>query len=175
MPLETKTLPTQLWLGGPGEPKADKIPEIKNEPRFVKPRGGMWTSTYNEESGSSWLQFLLSEYREGLPKNTGWLLMPTRCRVFTIDTLQDLEEAVARWTVPQIPELEKIDFFKHLIDFEAAQKEVDAIHLTEEGQWRTRLEIPNLYGWDSESTLWFRCFFQQGLTKINLKRFKAHD
>lgn len=30
------------------------------------------------------------------------------------------------------------------------------MHLTSEGQWRTRMSSPSLYGWDCESTLFFR-------------------
>ena len=38
-------------------------------------------------------------------------------------------------------------------DFEAMAKDYDVIKLTDEGQWKTRLTNPSLYGWDCECIL----------------------
>jgi hypothetical protein len=46
------------------------------------------------------------------------------------------------------------------LDFEKISKYAEGISLTSVGQWETRLSEPiNLYGWDCESTLWFRNVF----------------
>lgn len=69
---------------------------------------------------------------------------------------------------PQVPDGEK-----HCVTYEARRfdggpskkeaiaKKYDAVHLTSEGQWRTRHSTPNLYGWDCESTLWLRWKFEK--------------
>ncbi len=35
-------------------------------------------------------------------------------------------------------------------------RDYDGLHLTEKGQWDTHMGRTNLYGWDMESTLWFK-------------------
>lgn len=50
------------------------------------------------------------------------------------------------------------------LKFSEMAKQFDGMHLTDNGQWATRLppfDSPNLYGWDCESTLWFRWAFDK--------------
>jgi len=47
------------------------------------------------------------------------------------------------------------------MDWERISKEYDAVMLTEDGQVHTRFSRPlSLYGWDCESTVWFRDVFE---------------
>ena len=47
------------------------------------------------------------------------------------------------------------------INFYEMSKDYDAIHLTEKGQWKTRMTRPvSLYGWDCETVYWFRMKFK---------------
>ena len=54
-----------------------------------------------------------------------------------------------------------IDFFRFL-DYEKMAEQYDGIHLTEDGEARTRYMFPMTFcGWDCESTLWFRWKFDK--------------
>jgi|SRR5580765_3814057 len=96
-------------------------------------------------------------------------------RVYVIDTYADLERlhdafpfCVAR--IGDSPRL--LDPTPHLrsgpiarmpwcgVDWLAVAARHDGIHLTDRGQGDTRLTMPlSLYGWDCESTIWFRWAF----------------
>ena len=78
-----------------------------------------------------------------------WLLdVKPDTKTYTINSYTDLERFATKF-----PHEEKLV----PIDFEAASKRYDAIHLTGRGQQETHLSHPlSLYGWDCESTLWFR-------------------
>lgn len=140
-----------------------KTPEY---PRWKPRSGGLWTSTYLGVLGSDWIRWCRSEsfYCNGNGDEgfRVWLLEPDRdARIYEIDSYADLERLVEGY--PQHPEDELADL--HLGVFtQPAWGEVaadyDAIHLTEEGQWATRMTHPlSLYGWDCESTLWLRWAF----------------
>ena len=76
-------------------------------------------------------------------------------RVLVIDTYEDLERVVERW--PDSDELRLRFPAWHQI-----ASEFDAVHVSDEGQSRTRLTAPlNLYGWDCETTLWLRWAFRK--------------
>jgi hypothetical protein len=53
------------------------------------------------------------------------------------------------------------DYAFQPLDFERMAQDFDGMHLTDEGQWSTRLTQPSLYGWDCESTCWFRWMFDR--------------
>lgn len=122
-----------------------------------KPKGGLWTSTYCSEIGSAWVQWCLGE-DFGVPGGgwRSWLLEPDpAARVLEIDSHADLHRVSASYGLPiEYPgPLSALDFERLAVDY-------DAIHLTEAGQWATRLTHPlSLYGWDCESVLWLRWAF----------------
>lgn len=145
---------------------------------WVKPEraGGLWTSTFDIETKNQWVEFRTRESFE-VPldgKWRGYILTPKKkARIYVIDSLSDLlrlldkypynpykENSFIRWGVTIYP------------DFEAISKDYDAIHLTQEGQWATRMTEPNLYGWDFESTLWFRDCFTHA-TPVSFKTEKG--
>ncbi|KRT93078.1 hypothetical protein AB447_203860 [Bacillus glycinifermentans] len=132
---------------------------IKNRIEISKAEGGIWTSTYHKENGSDWIQ--VYDLIKGIPEEglDGWLLIPSMdARVYTVSTLADLLWLHEKYEQKNagVP-----DFIKSL-DFEKMTDDFDAIHLTKEGQQQTRHSRPvNLWGWDSESTHWFRWCFEK--------------
>ena len=153
------TLGTQLHI----TPCVELLPEVAAVKNcFVKPRGGLWTSSY-VDSKSAWVdahQDMFEESRGSAYELSWFLLEPDpAARVLVIDTLDDLREVLAEHLYHPYPGLDLDSMLGAWPDFERIAERWDAMHLTEAGQWRTRLTIPSLYGWDSESTLWFRwCF-----------------
>ena len=78
-------------------------------------------------------------------------------RILTIDSLEDLIKLCDDYPG------KVIDFLKtyRFIDWEKVSKNYDGVYLTEKGQMATRWSQPSLYGWDCESTLWFRDVFEK--------------
>jgi hypothetical protein len=98
------------------------------------------------------MDWCVSEQYAG-PSFNVWLLNPDpAARIAHIDTYSDLAALVAAYPGPGVD--------TRFPDWEAVSRDYDAVHLTDAGQWATRLSHPHdLYGWDCESTLWFRwCF-----------------
>lgn len=83
------------------------------------------------------------------------LLTPLeQLRIYTVDTQKDLKLLARDYRLPH-------DYMFQL-DYERIAQDYDAIHLTDEGQWATRLTYPmSLYGWDCECVLWFRWCFSE--------------
>jgi hypothetical protein len=162
------TLAPQLYVGS--MPTEAQFRPIENE--WHKPRGGLWTSTYDPRLGSDWVQWCLSE-EFGVPEAgwQSWVLTPTNdARVLTIDSLVDLELVCRDY-------LAKPEHLGSMcpLDYERLAEEYDAVHLTEQGQWRTRLSLHHsLYGWDCESSLWLRWAFSdvQSLGRQSFDRDK---
>jgi hypothetical protein len=176
-------LGTQAWVRRTGNAPPTKEgftppPSPIDRPR-VKPRGGMWTSTYAGSHGSGWVQWCLSEDYGCTPDSTFplWTLEPdTAARIYQIDSYADLESLVAAYPHRQ-------EFPDHGFGawsdvrprWEHVARDFDAVNLTDEGQWETRLSHPlDLYGWDCESTLWLRWAFVSA-TDLGLVRCEALD
>lgn len=154
---------TQLFTGS--EPSAGKMAPIRNE-GFIKPRGGLWTSSYDAELGSDWIQWCQAEDFQ-VPRG-GWpsfiLEVDPNARILTIDSYEDLASACERYAITS-------DFPITILDFERMAQDYDAMHLTATGQMATRLTHPvSLYGWDCESTIWFRWMFTS-VTNIGRQKY----
>lgn len=167
----------QAWVGkvaapARSRPEASKFLPIMPSPRpRVKPhhtdrRGaGLWTSTFHEQYGSSWIQWCIAEGVDCVPQDPTWhtwLLDPDpAARIYVIDSYTDLQALVD--TFPQAehhPDSSYGAWSEIRPAWHAIAEEFDAVHLTDEGQWATRLTDPlDLYGWDCESTLWLRWAF----------------
>jgi len=160
----------QLWVNHysdePPSPERFVAPQNPDLPIPNKPaRGtGLWTSGIDSEYG--WLDWCVGEeYFPGdqpLTKASFWKLTPADgLDVIVIDTYDDLARAQARWSWRGLHQLRAAGLVYWGLNFERmAASGIDAIHLTWEGQWATRLSGPaSLYGWDMECTLWLRwCF-----------------
>lgn len=136
-----------------------RITSVRNE--YTKPSGGFWTSTYipNGRYASEWVEWVIGrEHMDWFSNDTPSILLDVNdnARIFTINRLGDLGRIISMFP----KEKQFLDTYREmLIDYEKASKDYDGIHLTSDGQWATRLTHPNLYGWDCESTLWFRNVF----------------
>jgi len=138
---------------------------VKNSPELLnKGVGGLWTSHYNKVTGSEFVDYCKDISTLRLKEWKGFILTPSlEAKVLVIDTLEDLLSALNRY------ERETILPFSRNLDFEKMAEDYDAIHLTRNGQIETRHSFPtSLYGWDVESTHWFRWKFTD-VEKIELK------
>jgi hypothetical protein len=127
----------------------------------IKPRWAFWTSTYTDGS-SGWVDWCRAE-EFGDPDAANWFVLEaaSSARIYTVDTLADLEQLVDRYPLHPFPYLPKTRY----VDWAAMAKDWHGLRLTEEGQWATRLTEPGLYGWDCECTAWFRWSFT-AITKL---------
>jgi len=166
---------SQLFVGHL-EPSPTLLQPVQNT-MFIKPDGGIWTSTYlGKEHGSDWVRYLRN-LNEGRVSLNGYLLYPEKdLNIYIIDTYEDLEKLMAKYSC--VPQYVKEMGFElpsvYGINFEEFSKQYDGLHLTYEGQINTRHSLSfqfndgsfeaihrkyNLYGYDVECT-WFSkwCF-----------------
>lgn len=167
----------QVWVGAE-EPTPEKVDPIKNSEDAApkKPKGGLWTSTLKREDGevsSAWIEWMKGEKYSTCQDPKAWILYPKEdLSVYTINDVQD-----AAGIMKPDPRYRGMTIEEYTIDWAHVFgiEEYDAIHLTDEGQWRTR--FPNkgwidengdrvwekkttdyrkysLYGWDCECFLW---------------------
>lgn len=163
------TLPDQLWMS-PGsedgepelEPKPEEFDPVEENRLHCKPHGGMWTSTYTPEHeyDSDWIRWC--SYEGFMSGRHAWrLTVKDDLRIIEVDDMEDLWAVVQRFELEDYGPTSPIR--DRALDFRFMAEEYDAMRLTKEGQERTRLtgaRKPDLYGWDSESTLWFRWAFE---------------
>ena len=155
---------TQAFVGE--EPKEELVQPITNR-MFIKPDGGIWTSSYNEEFGSDWIRWMHSEQFYNNGHEDVYLLKPRDdAKIYTINSYTDLLHLIKQY--PPI-----ITVFGKFLDFEAIAKDYDGIHLTYDGEIATRYtDDIDLYGWDVECTLWFRwCFSSVEMLDKNIHDF----
>lgn len=90
-----------------------------------------------------------------------WLLeVDQSARVYTVDTVSDLKQLHKSYGgVRDRGDLSYFRFLAAWLDWHAIAQDFDGVHLTERGQALTRFSDPSLYGWDCESTAWFRWVF----------------
>jgi hypothetical protein len=157
-------LPDQLWTSrGRAVPDRQQFQPPTNDPHGlgIKPSGGLWTSTLDMATGSGWVQWCLAE-DYGIPGGYRWhayRLVPMRdADILEIDSYADLKQVIDQFGTDG-PSLH-VD--SKSLDFVKLAQTYDAIHLTENGQWTTRLTFPHtLYGWDCESVLWLHWAFSE--------------
>jgi len=169
-------LKTQIWCAREKSPISLDLSKFQKVENYLpnKPIGGLWTSTYtpDEEYCSEWIEWLCFNAPEWVTGNCYLLIPEDNIKVYEIDKAEDLEKL-----------FEKYGFdtpFGCFINWEKVCKDYDAIHLTSAGQWRTREGTPkygdrlNLYGWETESTLWCKPKFKKiiPITKIKNRKCK---
>lgn len=146
---------------------------------------GLWTSSWLGEHGSDWAQWAMSDagwiHRDD-PRARVTLLEPhPDARVAEVCTTADLaalcEQYPGRSWLDDQASWERQRTAngwprERCIDFYAMSHDYDALHLTEEGQWATRHSGPSMYGWDCESTFWFRWRFTK-MTDLGVQRIRA--
>lgn len=155
-------LSTQLFITKGIHPIIEEWKEIKNEPGFPKPLGGLWTSTLLPNGGSGWTEWCeRAEYDVPAKEWKGYLITPSKeARICTINSYKDLEDLYNRYPVPS-PFPNGWPFGSGTLDFEVMSRDYDVIHLTEKGLRETsRMDRLNLYGWDLESSIWLNWAFE---------------
>lgn len=132
------------------------------------------------------MQWCLGE-EWGVPRGKIWnstILTPDpEAIVYTIDNYDDFLYLFNNYHKTQV--MIK-DYEYHSVDWETLAKVYDGIHLTDEGQWRTRFAptkgydlgdmfvYADLYGWDCESTLWLKWKFS-AIKHIGKKRYQREQ
>ena len=169
-------LSSQYWVGD-CVPTDVGVKPLANQ-AFIKPLGGFWTSSCVSEFSSGWTEYLYSPDGVGLSQGDAMLTLLTpsaKARVLSIDSQEDLEEVAASYGLyTDFRSGKPVPFSKAIVsgpdslggifhlDFEALALQYDGLHLSEDGQYATRFPAgsrPSLYGWDVESTCWFRWAF----------------
>lgn len=176
---------TNVWFVsyGLGEYDPNRFDIIKNCKYNIKPVGGLWTSPKDSEYG--WKYFCESENfcKTGGFDNGFEFQLKTDSNIYIIDSFYDLIKVPYKLKDPLYSGMR---FNQNFIDYEEMAKEYDAIWLTAEGQWETRLpdmeglydfdgHSINLYGWDCESLLILRkeCIINvRNINKENLPNIK---
>lgn len=164
------TLPEQIWMSpgpedGPAElePKAEEFDPIGENRLCCKPHGGMWTSTHtlDAEHATDWIRWCSTDgFMSG--RHMWRLSVKDDLDIIEVDDLDDLIAVVQRFENEDYGTTTALR--DRAIDFRFMAEEYDAMRLTKEGQKRTRMTDmgePDLYGWDAESTLWFRWAFEE--------------
>lgn len=167
---------------GLGEYSPEKFNTIKNRKYNIKPEGGLWSSPQSSEYG--WKDFC--DFRENGFNNGFKFQLKPDSKVYIIDSFLDLIQVPYKL---KDPFYNNIKFGQNFIDYEEMAKEYDAIWLTVNGQWDTRLpemdgnydidgSSINLYGWDCESLLILRkeCIINvRNIDKTDLPVIKRED
>jgi len=163
-----KTVKPQLFCTEKEE--FGEIEPVKNT-KFVKPLGGLWTSTYTPEKRypSAWIEWCVHEMPQWLEDINCFLLVPREdARVYVIDSYADLARLYERFGISK-----ELGFT--VMDWEEIAKHYDGVMLTEKGEVDTRFSRPlSLYGWDCESTIWFRNVFKS-IKKIKIRIKKREE
>ena len=141
---------------------------VQNEV-FHKPKGGFWTSTYTPKDRhiSSWVEWCSSEQPDWL-KGKYYILYPKKeIKIYKINNYDDLKYIFEKYPYYN-KEHEAILRHQHFIDWEKVAKDYDAVQITEKGELIARGNCTfflqdgySLYGWDCESTVWFRNVFDE--------------
>ena len=145
-----------------GARKLSEIKSVKNRP-FIKPFGGFWTSTYtpNNEHPSDWARWCSSEMPDKFNKKAIILTVKKDAKIFIIDSLDDVK--ILKKKYPYNYSMKCLC----ILDWEKISQDYDGVAITSKGQWETRMPRDmkdmglSLYGWDCESTLWFRNVFSK--------------
>lgn len=131
---------------------------IKNRALFNKPSGGLWTSPIDSKWG--WKDWCIGEHFNIDKLNKFFIIeLKKDSKILKINSLDDLKKVPLQNLddrVKNYPELKDVFYSMNFPNYEKISKEYDAIHLTERGQYETRLPPfgePNLYGWDCETVL----------------------
>lgn len=150
---------TQLFVGE-SRPEKELFNPVYENGQLNKAGGGLWTSTYNENYGSDWLQWCTVEsWGFG---NDGifpcWTLeVDPKAKILIIQNVEQLA-----WFYKLYGKKLTYDLDLMKLDFVEISKEYDAVHLTKIGERLTRHSRPyDLYGWDCESTFWLNWVFTE--------------
>ena len=132
---------------------------------YVKPKGGLWLSSYDPtyEWLSDWGYWCSCEAPEWIGTDGILIDIKRTARIAQIKDMNDLQHFFKRYPFIRYTEdgwgnKEISHFSGRCLNYELMRKDFDIIHLTGQGQYKTRMPDTsfynlNLYGWDCESSL----------------------
>lgn len=161
-------LPPQIRVSTT-KPEPDKINPLSDD-LFWKPRGGLWTSTLDDEGGD-WVRWLKGEnYSLDDPRWGGdlWVLKPKKAKLFTIANPDNYNALAERFPHPLLEKepFKDLKSMEKMIDWPEVAKHYDGIYMPR--PWSYRLEFEEKYysaglffnTCDAESTCWFKWCFE---------------
>ena len=173
-------LKTQLYVGKKNP--RDEVLEPLRRHINCKANGGLYTSTFlGEELGSHWLQWCMGNDFH-LPNDDIWngyfIEIKKDAKIYVVDSVEDMNFLFDNYSTMfhEGINMEEIDFVKLSQDF-------DGLHMTMQGERVTRHPFlfgfegnihRNMYGWDVESTHFFRDVFDS-IEPITFKLNKGED
>lgn len=159
-------LPTQVCVLS-SKPEPEKINPIGDD-LFWKPRGGLWTSTLDDDRGD-WVRWLEGEdYSLSDPRWGGdlWLLEPADAKVLVLATPDDYNNICKRFPHPNKDLVKGLRSHEYMADWQRVAKAFDAVHIPNPHPYRLGL-FDEYYSagmffntCDAESTCWFRWCFE---------------
>lgn len=132
--------------------------QVRN--RNSRPYGGLWTSTFNRETGSEWLQSKLCYLTEDAK---GYVLeCEPSSNILSINTVSEALAALDKYCIEQTifarRDGEEYALGLYVIDFELISKHFDAIHVTGEAVQiykKHKGRFSPFADWLVDSTVWF--------------------
>lgn len=198
-----KTLPTQLRCGS--EPKKELFREVGNygeseRTGFMKPVGGLWTSTWDTAFEDGWPQWCIGEEFNLDHLSEAWLLEPVECNVIELFGFDQCHDFMVRYAkeLYQLPKTELRHWdsdpynayaraYEHFDTPSMAcpvwtevVKDADCVRLLTPYAMDVRLGPYLCFnGWDCESTIWLRWRFSGAAKHVDLskqiKAMKRHE
>lgn len=132
----------QIHIGT--KPSHEKLNVISNRKASSKPSGGFWTSSYNTQYLSDFVQYERGSLVE--PNEEVWKIsVSSSANVMVVDSSEKLEG------IPSISD----HHGKTYIDFETLFEKYDGIHISRSvAHLNSFSDTYNLAGWDLDSVLW---------------------
>ncbi|MGD7047038.1 hypothetical protein FZC83_02180 [Rossellomorea marisflavi] len=138
----------------------EKVECIKNH--LAKPEGGLWTSTFNPDTGSEWIQ---SPFVDLFDNSKGTLIevigSPNILQIDSVEKAQNISDKY---------------FFKSVLttpcyDYEKMSEEFDAIRVSGEGLNKSSA----FREYFVESTLWFNTKYLEVYGSINVLKYRLEE
>ena len=161
----TEYNPKQLIAlsGDDGEYSEKVFTDSLKSPRFkiinnsIKPKGGLWTSTYIS-GRSDWIEWCGWNMEEWIGRDAILVTVSPSARIFTIDNYTDLKYLIHKYGKHKVNNYRGDWGNRGYPNYEMIQQDYDIIHLTLSGLHDTAngfcdSEIYTLMGWDCESSL----------------------
>ncbi len=155
--MPVKALGTQLFIGDKPDPQRF-IPATNCDRRAYvgKPKGGLWTSSLNDDGASDWVRWCEAEDFGGVDVKARWTLAPLDAgRVIVVNGHGDLHRLFESYGTGLQTH------YSAVLDFDAMIRDsYVGMHLTERGNSEVHLSYPlHLNAWDCESTVFFKWVF----------------
>lgn len=150
-----RDLPPLAWQHAEPFDPARMKPITPNESFMAhKPPGGLWTAPLYPSGDTAWGEWCRAE-QFGDPDRPKTVIIPDPgATVYRIDDYPSLLRLEAAYPA-SVPLGRAFRMFP-AIDWLKLAAEVDAVWLTNDGQWDTRFTEPGLYGWDCETVFWLQ-------------------